>query len=149
MKEYLCKRDYYIGNDKIAVKGDYVTLTDEGDVVNNRTGLTVNHRSDIVKDIIYFQLLHDHDVFVSPELKEVQKIMKEKEFDEVKNPKHYTQGDIQCIDAMIAAYGKEAVMYFCQCNAFKYQWRFKDKNGIQDIEKAQWYQNKYIELSNG
>lgn len=69
--------------------------------------------------------------------------------DNVNHPSHYTSGDIECIDAMIAAYGKEAVMAFCKCNAFKYQWRFDKKNGIEDIKKAQWYQNKYIELSNG
>lgn len=67
----------------------------------------------------------------------------------VNHPKHYNQGNIECIDAMVAAYGKEDVMAFCKCNAFKYIWRFKDKNNIEDIKKAQWYQNKYIELSNG
>lgn len=50
---------------------------------------------------------------------------------------------------MIAAYGKEAVMCFCKCNAFKYLFRFEKKNGIEDIKKAQWYQDKYIELKNG
>lgn len=72
-----------------------------------------------------------------------------KKSDNVNHPQHYTGGDIECIDAMIAAYGKEAVMAFCKCNAFKYQWRFDKKNGIEDIRKAQWYQNKYIELENG
>lgn len=70
-------------------------------------------------------------------------------FDNVNRPSHYASGDIECIDAMTVAYGKEAVMAFCKCNAFKYQWRFDKKNGIEDIKKAQWYQNKYIELSNG
>lgn len=70
----------------------------------------------------------------------------EKSFHPVSSPLHYTKGNIECIDAMIAAYGKEAVMHFCQCNAFKYLWRFTNKNGIEDLRKAQWYQNKYIEL---
>lgn len=70
----------------------------------------------------------------------------EKSFHPVNNPLHYTKGNIECIDAMIAAYGKEVVMHFCQCNAFKYLWRFTNKNGIEDLRKAQWYQNKYIEL---
>ena len=68
-------------------------------------------------------------------------------FDVVNSPKHYADSSIECIDAMEAAYGTEAVMWFCVCNAFKYQWRFKKKNGLEDIRKAQWYQNKYIELS--
>lgn len=66
--------------------------------------------------------------------------------DPVNHPSHYTQGNIECIDAMQAAYGKESVMHFCKCNAFKYQWRFDKKNGEEDIKKAQWYQNKFLEL---
>lgn len=68
------------------------------------------------------------------------------EFDPVNHPSHYTQGIIECIDAMQAAYGKESVMHFCKCNAFKYQWRFDKKDGEEDIKKAQWYQNKFLEL---
>ena len=67
-------------------------------------------------------------------------------FDNVNNPKHYTNGKIDCIDAMISAYGITAVMDFCKCNAFKYQWRFEQKNGIEDLHKAAWYNQKYEEL---
>ena len=66
--------------------------------------------------------------------------------DPVNHPKHYTQGDIECIDAMIAAKGIYAVIAFCECNAFKYIWRCNEKNGIEDIEKAIWYEKKAIEL---
>lgn len=69
-----------------------------------------------------------------------------KQFDNVNKPRHYAHGSIECIDAMEAAYGIEAVMHFCQCNAFKYQWRFENKNGDEDLKKSQWYQNKYMEL---
>lgn len=68
--------------------------------------------------------------------------------DNVFSPSHYNQGDIECIDAMESAYGTEAVKCFCMCNAFKYQWRFKEKNGKEDILKCQWYQNKMMELQN-
>lgn len=68
--------------------------------------------------------------------------------DMVNNPPHYTQGGIECIDAMEAAYGTEAVIMFCMCNAFKYQWRFNRKNGREDILKCQWYQNKMVQLQN-
>ena len=71
-----------------------------------------------------------------------------KTFDVVNNPKHYASGSIECIDAMESAYGTEAVMWFCAGNAFKYQWRFEKKNGVEDLKKAQWYQNKYMELKN-
>lgn len=74
------------------------------------------------------------------------KVVKIECCDPVNNPSHYTGGSVECIDAMIAAYGKEAVANFCMCNAFKYQWRFDKKNGTEDIKKAQWYQNKFLEL---
>lgn len=68
-------------------------------------------------------------------------------YDVVNKPEHYAHGGIECIDAMEAAYGREAVMHFCQCNAFKYQWRFAHKNGVEDLKKAEWYNNKFIELA--
>lgn len=65
---------------------------------------------------------------------------------QVSHPSHYNQGNIECIDAMVAAFGKEAVATFCHINAFKYLWRTEHKNGLQDIDKAIWYLNKYKEL---
>ena len=73
--------------------------------------------------------------------------MEEKD-NKVNHPSHYNQGGIECIDAKESAYGTEAVIKFCMCNAFKYQWRFNEKNGREDILKCQWYQNKMVELQN-
>jgi hypothetical protein len=64
----------------------------------------------------------------------------------VNHPSHYNQGGIECIDAMIAAFGKEATATFCHLNAFKYLWRSEHKNGVEDIDKAIWYLTKYKEL---
>lgn len=66
--------------------------------------------------------------------------------DNVNHPSHYTQGRIECIDAMTAVFGKEAVADFCICNAFKYIWRTNHKNGEEDIDKALWYLNKFKQL---
>lgn len=56
------------------------------------------------------------------------------------NPDHYKQGEVECIDALEAATirlnGIEAV---CTANAIKYLWRWKEKNGSEDLEKAIWY----------
>lgn len=43
--------------------------------------------------------------------------------------------------------GGEAVKAFCICNAMKYLYRHKKKNGVEDIRKAVWYLNKYLELN--
>ncbi len=71
-----------------------------------------------------------------------------KEFDNVNNPKHYTEGNFECIDVMLETQGKQTVMSFCICNAFKYIYRASRKNGIEDIMKAKWYLDKFIELNN-
>lgn len=67
----------------------------------------------------------------------------------VNHPSHYNQGGIECIDAMISAFGNEKVADFCIINAFKYIWRYTHKNGKEDIDKALWYMNKYKELVEG
>jgi len=66
--------------------------------------------------------------------------------DNVQHPAHYTQGGIECIDAMQSAFGVEAVKTYCRINAFKYLWRSDHKGHTEDIEKAIWYLNKYLEL---
>lgn len=60
--------------------------------------------------------------------------------DNVNHPSHYTQGGIECIDALKAAtVGLTGIEAVCTANAIKYLWRWKHKNGIEDIEKAIWY----------
>lgn len=64
----------------------------------------------------------------------------------VNHPSHYTQGNIECIDAMEAAFGAEALATYCKIAAFKYIWRCDLKGGTEDIEKAIFYLNKYLEI---
>lgn len=67
--------------------------------------------------------------------------------DNVNHPKHYETGKFECIDVMIETQGVEAVKSFCICNAFKYLYRHKNKNGVEDVQKAIWYLNKFVELN--
>lgn len=66
--------------------------------------------------------------------------------DMVNHPTHYETGKFECIEVMVETQGVEAVQDFCICNAFKYLYRHRRKNGKEDIEKARWYINKYLEL---
>ena len=60
--------------------------------------------------------------------------------DMVSHPKHYTQGDIECIDALKAAtVGKRGIEAVCVANVIKYLWRYEEKNGVEDVRKAKWY----------
>lgn len=68
--------------------------------------------------------------------------------DPVNHPEHYETNGIECIDAMVASQGKDAVKEFCVCNAFKYIWRNKHKkSSVEDIKKAVWYLEKFLQLS--
>lgn len=66
--------------------------------------------------------------------------------DPVNHPPHYTQGGIECIDALKAALGDEGLRAYCRGCAIKYLWRGPHK-GVerQDYEKARWYLNRLIE----
>lgn len=64
--------------------------------------------------------------------------------DNVNHPSHYT-GRYECIDVMQDVFGNEATDNFCLCNAFKYIWRARKKNGLEDVKKAVWYLTRYIE----
>lgn len=60
--------------------------------------------------------------------------------DMVNHPKHYTQGGIECIDALKAAtVGKRGIEAVCVANVIKYLWRYEEKNSIEDVRKAKWY----------
>ena len=67
-------------------------------------------------------------------------------YDSVNRPAHYNTGKYESIDVMVETQGVDAVKNFCICNAFKYIYRHKFKNGLEDIKKAIWYLNKYVEL---
>ena len=68
--------------------------------------------------------------------------------DNVTHPSHYTQGKVECIDAIEAAVtgltGMEAV---CTAQCIKYLWRWRRKGGIEDLRKARWYLDRLIEAS--
>ena len=86
----------------------------------------------------------DFDCYSDDAVKEAYNIDFGKE--EINHPDRYAGGKFECIDVMIDVFGKDAVMHFCILNAFKYLWRAEKKNGVEDIKKAVWYLNKYIEL---
>ena len=66
--------------------------------------------------------------------------------DMVNSPDHYTQGSIECIEAIEEVVkhldGMEAM---CTGNAIKYLWRWKHKNGTEDLKKAVWYIQRMID----
>lgn len=67
--------------------------------------------------------------------------------DMVNHPPHYNSGKIECIDAIESAtIGKSGFEAYLVGNIMKYLWRYNQKNGIEDLKKAQWYLNKLVEV---
>ena len=67
------------------------------------------------------------------------------ERDNVNNPAHYGQGNIECIEYILDFLTDEEVIGYLRGNMAKYLHRWRYKNGIEDLKKAQWYLNKLIE----
>ncbi len=66
--------------------------------------------------------------------------------DVVNNPEHYNQGSIECIDAIKAMLSTEEYIGYLRGNSQKYRWRFRYKNGIEDLKKAEWYEKQLITI---
>ena len=66
----------------------------------------------------------------------------------VNHPSHYNMGKYECIEVVKELVrdmkGIEPVLFF---NAFKYLWRYKQKNGLQDLEKCEFYLKELIKLN--
>lgn len=64
--------------------------------------------------------------------------------DNVNHPSHYTQGGIECLDAIEASMPAESFQDYCKGNILKYIWRYRFKNGVEDLKKAQFYLGRMI-----
>lgn len=64
--------------------------------------------------------------------------------DAVNHPPHYTQGGIECLDAIEASMPAEGFQDYCKGNILKYIWRYRFKNGVEDLKKAQFYLDRMI-----
>ena len=73
-----------------------------------------------------------------------EEVMGKKSQDNVNSPSHYNQAGIECIDSIKASLG-DGYQDYCKGNVMKYLWRYKYKNGIEDLKKAQWYLNSMVE----
>ena len=65
--------------------------------------------------------------------------------DVVNRPEHYRQGGVECIEAIKAAVTTAPpVQAVYVANILKYVWRYREKNGIQDLLKARWFLDELI-----
>jgi hypothetical protein len=64
--------------------------------------------------------------------------------DSVHSPLHYQGDKVECIDAMQAMLTHEEFIGYLRGNIFKYQWRYKQKGKIVDLQKSQWHLDRLI-----
>ena len=64
--------------------------------------------------------------------------------DTVNHPSHYTQGNIECIDAIEEQLTASEMRGYYKGNAVKYIWRERHKNEVEDLKKARWYLDRLI-----
>jgi len=72
--------------------------------------------------------------------------------DQVNHPPHYTEGGIECIEAIEAQLTNEEYQGYLRGNCVKYLWRWRHKGGKTDLAKAQWYLDRlmtFTEAQNG
>jgi hypothetical protein len=67
--------------------------------------------------------------------------------DNVNHPSHYTDGGVECIEAIEAQLTPEEYRGYLKGNVAKYVWREKHKGGIESLKKAEWYLKRLIDQS--
>lgn len=69
-----------------------------------------------------------------------------KEPDMVNSPAHYGNGRIECIEYIEDFLTTEEFIGYLRGNIAKYLHRFRYKNGIEDLKKAEWYLGRLTEV---
>lgn len=67
-------------------------------------------------------------------------------FDNVERPKHYLQGNLEVIDILEDQLTEEEFRGFLRGNIIKYNLRYRTKNGVEDLKKANWYLDRLTKL---
>lgn len=75
----------------------------------------------------------------------VEERLRSVERDNVNSPAHYGQGEIECIEYIFDFLSDEEIIGYLRGNIAKYLHRWRYKNGIEDLRKADWYLNRLIE----
>lgn len=117
-----------------------------------KTGFNFTHKQQIMQKV--FTTTHNHakrlgddaDMMTQQEEQMYYGFTGDSVHESVHAPKHY-QGD-ECILAMEKMLGHDEFRGFLRGNIFKYMWRYKDKNGLEDLRKANWYLDRLIKFEN-
>ena len=98
---------------------------------------------EVLDDMVLAEACPDSMLVVEPE------DFLEQHTDNVNNPSHYGNGQIECIDYLEDFMTTEEFIGYLRGNIGKYLHRWRYKNGLEDLHKAEWYLKKLIEVYNG
>ncbi len=136
---------------KVYTSAGYVEIGDFVSVYNNSVHDTINgivrgisKKNDGISVEIYItdntggytiQVSHLDILSVISKLKEI-----ELKTEDLEKPKRYNKrGKLECWDVIL-----DQQMNFLEGNIVKYVWRYKEKNGVEDLKKAKIYLEKLI-----
>lgn len=70
----------------------------------------------------------------------IGRVLTELPVDHINHPPHYTQGDVECIDAIAAQLTRSQFIGFLRGQVAKYNWRLEAKgDAAENLAKLQWY----------
>ena len=70
--------------------------------------------------------------------------------DMINRPAHYTQGKIECLDAIESMMPERSYRDFYRAQIIKYVWRCEEKGyPVADLQKANFYLQKLLKLHQG
>lgn len=113
-----------------------------------KSDVTIGRKYQINREDEFSYFFHDDTGFGRVAHKgsheDLYKIIEETGVHDPANPNHYN--GTECLEALSIATAKlKGEDAFCTGNAIKYLWRWKQKNGVQDLEKAKWYIQRLID----
>lgn len=130
---------------------DYDAINDRLDkmiarIEENKNDCIGSCDTEFVKDPVKVTVKYDgqtYDVINKYESKSVRSFdlhSTDNNADPVNHPNHYEMvGPFESFDIIVESLGIENARYFCQGNIIKYQVRYREKNGEEDLKKRHWY----------
>ena len=129
-----------------SVTGVIEHITDKYIFLNTSISeFNIKIRRDIIDKVKYICTVHGDDAILTPnEVRE--KIGLDPIPDNVNHPSHYkSETGLEAIDAIEAfTFDLKGIEAVDTGNVLKYICRWKKKNGLEDLKKAQWYLNHLI-----
>jgi hypothetical protein len=89
---------------------------------------------------------HDQWLILEQDLSDLTFDPPSKQPDMVNSPAHYGNGSIECIEYIEDFLTTEEFIGYLRGNIAKYLHRFRYKNGIEDLKKAEWYLGRLTEV---